>query len=630
MPEKKRKNRTRRSFYLGGMFLSGLVLCAIAAALVLVQRNVPYTVREERLALLSAEETVRLKQLAAEEKQIALPGEKKDCLLVYEAGDKSGEEARECMEPVLSQMKLSFDVCSCDDFAPDVLTEYRDLILAVTRYENLSDSIGEIRSWVEAGGNLMILYPPAVSGPFVTLNSVLGIKDYGLDNQVVEGIRFTRNFMLGGVGRDYWVSDAYASSLSVSLTDDCVIYAQSVDQYPTPVIWRRQAGKGTVVVDNFGPMEKAYRGIHCAAYSLLGDDCVYPVINGATFYIDDFPAPVPEGNGEYISRDYELTVEEFYTQVWWNDVYGLSQEYDFPYTALVVEEYSNQVEGPFDRNQDTGRFKYFGNMLLRAGGEIGVHGYNHMPLVLRNFDYRGKYDTYVQWPSLEEMRKSLVEIFAFASELFPGEELQVYVPPSNILSAEGRDLLSETSIQTVAAVYLGGDMAFEQEFDIAEQDGIVNTPRVISGYVLDDYMKLAALSELNFHLVSTHFQHPDDVLDEDRGAELGWAELFSRYKAYVQWLYAGCPAIRSLTGSELAGAVQRYDLLQVSRTEEEDGLTLHLENFYDEAWLLLRLNGDRRLESITGATYQGVAENLYLLSCTSDTVSIRYQQGGNS
>ena len=612
------------------MFLTGVVLCAIAVALTLVQYNVPYTVREERLALLSAEETIRLKQMAAAEKQVALPGEKKDCLLVYEAGDSDGEEARECMEPVLSQMKLSFDICSCEDFASDALSTYRDLILAVTRYENLSESIGDIRSWVETGGNLMILYPPAVSGPFVTLNGLLGIKDYGTDNQVVEGIRFTRNFMLGGVGQDYMIESAYASSLSVSLTDDCVIYAQSVDQYPTPVIWRRQAGKGTVVVDNFGPMGKAYRGIHCAAYSLLGDNCVYPVINGATFYLDDFPAPVPEGNGEYITRDYDLSVEEFYAQVWWNDVYRLSQEYDFPYTALVIEEYSDQVEGPFDRNLETSRYKYFGNMLLRDGGEIGIHGYNHMPLVLRNFDYRDKYDSYVQWPSLEEIRDSLTEVFSFASDLFPDEELQVYVPPSNILSEEGRALLSGTSIHTVAAIYLGDGMAFDQEFDISEEDGIVNTPRIISGYVLDGYMRLAALSELNFHLVSTHFQHPDDVMDEERGAELGWTEMFSRYRSYVNWLFTSCPEIRSLTGSELAGAVQRYDLLQVNRSEEEDGLILRLENFYDEAWLLLRLNGDHRLESITGATYQGVAENLYLLSCTSDTVTIRYQQGGNS
>ena len=69
--------------------------------------------------------------------------------------------------------------------------------------------------------------------------------------------------------------------------------------------------QGTVVVDNFGIMDKAYRGFHCAAYSLLGESCVYPVVNGATFYIDDFPAPVPEGNGEYITRDYDLTVDEF-------------------------------------------------------------------------------------------------------------------------------------------------------------------------------------------------------------------------------------------------------------------------------------------------------------------------------
>ena len=80
-------------------------------------------------------------------------------------------------------------------------------------------------------------------------------------------------------------------------------------------------------------------------------------------------------------------------------------------------------------------------------------------------------------------------------------------------------------IQAVASVYLQGDLAFEQEFEVAE-DGIIDTPRVISGYVLDDYMRLAAMAELNFHFVNSHFQHPDDVLDVDRGADLGWEELF--------------------------------------------------------------------------------------------------------
>ena len=40
-------------------------------------------------------------------------------------------------------------------------------------------------------------------------------------------------------------------------------------------------------------------------------------------------------------------------------------------------------------------------------------------------------------------------------------------------------------------------------------------PRIISGAVIDDYMELAAVSELNMHFVNTLLMHPDDLLDED-------------------------------------------------------------------------------------------------------------------
>jgi len=39
--------------------------------------------------------------------------------------------------------------------------------------------------------------------------------------------------------------------------------------------------------------------------------------------------------------------------------------------------------------------------------------------------------------------------------------------------------------------------------------------------MVGDYMRLAAESELNMHFVSTHFMHPDDMLDPDRGAKEG-------------------------------------------------------------------------------------------------------------
>lgn len=61
-----------------------------------------------------------------------------------------------------------------------------------------------------------------------------------------------------------------------------------------------------------------------------------------------------------------------------------------------------------------------------------------------------------------------------------------------------------------------------QEFGVAA-DGIVEQPRIVSGSMVgDSYMRLAAVSELNMHYVSTHFMHPNDLLDPDRGAADGW------------------------------------------------------------------------------------------------------------
>ena len=163
---------------------------------------------------------------------------------------------------------------------------------------------------------------------------------------------------------------------------------------------------------------------------------------------------------------------------------------------------------------------------------------NHMPLCLVGFDYQGDYDSYNLWESYEDMVEAMRELHAFCTELFPEESFRVYVPPSNILSDEGRKMLAEEfpDLVAVASLYLPGDVAYIQEFEVAE-DGIVETPRIISGYIFEPDVYVAALSELNFHLVNTHFQHPDDVLDKDRGAKLGWEEMYGRISQYMEWLY---------------------------------------------------------------------------------------------
>ena len=606
----KRKKRQREKFRFKRMQKVIVVFLALVAVLCVVQRNVTYT-HQERI----------LTPLAKEAFSPQGEAQESECLLIYEDSAR-GNQGYTLMSEVLDQMKVPWESCLAGEAASRNLDQYAKIVLSVDYLRNLGVGLLELRDWIRAGGHLLVLYPPEIDSGFQSLQELMGIVGVSPDLAVVEELRFVKDFMIGTEGLDLRITDAYESSLSVSLDSDCEVYMESGRENPVPLLWRKETGEGSVVVDNLSFLEKAYRGFHCAAYTLLGDAEAYPVINGSTFYIDDFPSPVPGGDSRKIREDYGMDIADFYTQVWWNDIYNLGKEYGIRYTGLVIEQYSDQVEGPFERNSDTQRYEYFGNMLLDAGGEIGFHGYNHMPLCLENFSYQGMYDSYKQWASYEDMRAALQELHDFCAQIFPQEEFQVYVPPSNILSEEGRGMLAEDfpQIQAVASVYLPGDLAFEQEFEVAE-DGIIDTPRVISGYVLDDYMRLAAMAELNFHFVNSHFQHPDDVLDVDRGADLGWEELFRRISEYTEWLYTSAPAIRNLTGTELAAAVQQYDYLTVDRTLTEHSLELTLGGFGTQAWLMVRIN-EGEPGTVTGGELTKMAEGLYLLQADEEQVTI--------
>ena len=68
---------------------------------------------------------------------------------------------------------------------------------------------------------------------------------------------------------------------------------------------------------------------------------------------------------------------------------------------------------------------------------------------------------YKTWESYDAMKKAMTELIRFGKEMFPGTELSVYVPPSNVLSDEGREMIVKEfpEIRTIASNYFVGDMA---------------------------------------------------------------------------------------------------------------------------------------------------------------------------
>ena len=561
----------------------------------------------------------------------AIAGEKATNLLVIDSSQEGVSDAESMLDRVLLDMKVptvTVDLAQGDEIP--TLKQYQTMVIAMPNLDPLGKHVLQIMQWVKKGGGVMFAMTPEKTGYLDVIGPQIGIESSAYKYVVTEGITPSKDFMLGG-GQTYMFSDPFKSSLSVALNDRAQVEAVSSDGR-TPLVWRSSVESGTAVMCNIGIYVKMVRGFYASAFSLLSSAMAYPVINSAAFYLDDFPSPVPSGNGKYIKRDYNMSISEFYSQVWWPDLVRLAERYGIRFTGVMIENYGDDTKNDPVRQTDNTQFEYYGGLLLRQNGEIGYHGYNHQPLVLPNTDYGNEY-TYVQWPNRKAIVDSLNELIAFQKTVLPAATSSVYVPPSNILSSEGRQIIGEDvpQIRAIASMAFPPDSSLEyvQEFGVAA-DGVVEAPRIVSGSMVNNsYMRLAAVSELNMHYVSTHFMHPDDLLDEDRGAKEGWETYRKGLEDYLDWLEQSAPSIRMQTGTECAAAVQRFSGLTVSMATSDDSWDLHLGNLIDQGWLMFRANNGTP-GRVRGGSLTKLTGNLYLLKATSATVHIERKTGGEA
>ena len=561
----------------------------------------------------------------------AIAGEKATNLLVIDSSQEGVSDAESMLDRVLLDMKVptvTVDLAQGDEIP--TLKQYQTMVIAMPNLDPLGKHVLQIMQWVKKGGGVMFAMTPEKTGYLDVIGPQIGIESSAYKYVVTEGITPSKDFMLGG-GQTYMFSDPFKSSLSVALNDRAQVEAVSSNGR-TPLVWRSSVESGTAVMCNIGIYVKMVRGFYASAFSLLSSAMAYPVINSAAFYLDDFPSPVPSGNGKYIKRDYNMSISEFYSQVWWPDLVRLAERYGIRFTGVMIENYGDDTKNDPVRQTDNTQFEYYGGLLLRQNGEIGYHGYNHQPLVLPNTDYGNEY-TYVQWPNRKAIVDSLNELIAFQKTVLPAATSSVYVPPSNILSREGRQIIGEDvpQIRAIASMAFPPDSSLEyvQEFGVAA-DGVVEAPRIVSGSMVNNsYMRLAAVSELNMHYVSTHFMHPDDLLDEDRGAKEGWETYRKGLEDYLDWLEQSAPSIRMQTGTECAAAVQRFSGLTVSMATSDDSWDLHLGNLIDQGWLMFRANNGTP-GRVRGGSLTKLTGNLYLLKATSATVHIERKTGGEA
>ena len=612
----------QRKIRFSWLFIPLSILVFLAFALFIERSGITYKVHQSpNNFLLPIDKEIAI-NISNNEQQ------KPTSLVLFDSESSLAKGSQATVLSVFDSMKIPFVLMDVSQSQQIEFDEYKTIIITFVSLASIDDRLDELMQWVENGGKLLFAIRPDNTFALSRIYPKLGIAS--LEKGLIEanGVEFLTELLPGVNGVQFGETFIDHTSLPVELNQGTTLHMISSDGQGVPILWETPLGSGKIVVINSDQfIDKSSRGLIGAAYSLLQDVVIYPVINASVFYIDDFPAPIREGRDDAIFRQFSRDIESFILNVWWPDMQEIKDKYNLILSTVIIETYDYQLEPPFEyKVGQEDLLKYFGGIVLRDGGEIGLHGFNHVPLCLEK-DKINQVLEYPTWPSDRDMKQSIIELQQFASSMFPEQPFSMYVPVSNILCPDARKWLPEVlpDLRVIASVYLpDADVpAYVQEFEEAE-DGVIEFPRLTSGYNPDNFMQWTAANEIWLHYTAGHFVHPDDVLDSYRNQGNSWTDLRDTLDKYLLWVYSSMPAVRNLTASEGAMAVQRFARLTPEYTCSKTTCDLHLNGFYDEGWLLMHTN--KTPTDITKGSITPVGENLYLIEAKTADLQIGFEE----
>ena len=494
-------------------------------------------------------------------------------------------------------------------------------IMLTTSYLEDLGTIDEIESFVKSGGKLFLTRTLEPTSYFLAMSSNFGIiQSKGFTE--TSGLHFNKNALIGATGLTFIENQLNDYSLNVNVDMDSEIYITSTTN--TPILWKSNFGEGSFIICNANFLfEKISRGVLTGMLSIADDTFIYPIFNSKVFFIDDFPSPIAKGNNDIIYKEFQQDLSSFYRNIWWPNMIQAANNFNLVYTGALIQTYTDDVDPPFsspDGDNLTNLIKY-GRELILGGGELGLHGYNHQAYTLDKevSDSFG----YNVWNSVDDMKESMTEVRAYVKRAFPSYTITSYVPPSNVLSQEGRVALKETipELLTISSLYTEDESnrAYIQEFEIAE-DGVIEMPRISSGYFHEESSDWEIANAITSHGVFSHFVHPDDVISSDRSKNTGWTELYEEFTVFMDEIHKRYPWLRSLPATD-AALVQASTLHSTIEIEEtNDAIKGRIQNFSQPQYFILR--SKHPIQGTTNCTVEKIDDDIYLVYASEEHFKI--------
>ncbi|SFA88436.1 DUF2194 domain-containing protein [Selenomonas ruminantium] len=551
----------------------------------------------------------------------------RDCFLIlYDPKDVASVFAEHRLSTLINQQKKSVQSVSIYDNNIEIKDDYRGVLVLTGKLSEVA-GLDKVCTYVEKGGTAALLFALEKEySPSQDRLQAAGIVNLGKDTNV-KGINLQTDFLFGGKGFKMGDDSTYNTTCSeVQLAKDALVHITG--QNDKPLLWEHQAGKGKFFVYN-GVVrdDKTNIGILTAILAHCGTETIYPVLGTKVFYIDDFPSPVPEGINPRIYEELQMTTEDFYRYQWWPYMQQVAKTFDLKYTGLIIESYGDVVKAPFPapsgrRARDS--FIVYGRELLNMGGELGVHGYNHQPLAPAG--YNEKELDYIPWESKQDMVESLQELRRYIEAAYPDYAMRTYVPPSDILSPEGREAVLEVfpEVKIFSSLYDGPAeaMAYIQNYE-RKEDGTYELPRTSAGYHPKRQNMYEQISMLNYIGNFSHFVHPDELFYEESLA-YSWSDMEQGLKDFLMEINSRFPFLRAVTNVELMNYFADYLDMDYQVDREDDKMIITTENNHQPLRFILRQCRD--IDEITGGTWKKIGDDAYLIETGKNVTIIKWKE----
>jgi hypothetical protein len=556
-------------------------------------------------------------------------GDLKHLVLISHIDSDSQKEILLNIKEIFNYAKVSYDLNYLNKLKKEDIYRYESIIISTDDYKDLKKDIYEkIKDYVADGGNLIIL----MNSYFNPFNEVAGIEKLK-GFTVGSGLKFKKNIFPGIYETKIIGEEAESitnSLLDISLNEDVDVIAETFEGYP--IIFQRKVGEGKIIYSNATFfVDRSINGILIQLISYGNSIFLQNIVNTKVVDIDDFPAPLPSGRNELIYSQYRMNTRNFFREIWWPDMKKLAVANNLIYTGYIIGTYKdvNKKEDFTAFNELNIQDKiYFGRELLALNGEIGIHGYNHQPLGLR--EELNHNHNYKDWETEEDMAESIVRIRENLKGMYSGLEAKIYVAPSNMLGLTGKKVMKENlpSLEVLSGIYNGdgekGVLITHVGWD-KDYPSLYNFPRFSSGFLYDDVMMLNIYNGIALYGIFHHFIHPDDILDEERGEGKDWKTLKKELSLYFENINDKFGFLRAQTAYDGYREVLKLDKLKVHVFKKEGSIDVYFENFPGKTYHYLRLRNNE-VKEVTGGKTQMISHDensiLYLLEANKNKISI--------